>query len=701
MSPDIDYDALARKFGGSDVAAPDYDALARKFGGSDVGVSQTSDALKSLAVSPLKGLVNLAGIGGNLRDLAEAGQSWIANKLGVDPTTVTKVQQMVRDAMPFMNLPSSADIMPGYEAISNAITGGPIYQPQTPAGKTADIAGQTATAMGRNLITAPVRTGAVVAGSTAGNRIAGGMTADNPWVEALGGLVGGGIPGAALAYRNAPAKALSQAVGDLTPQQMRDAIARQNNARALGIPLMGPEALPDSGVQQLAADVAASRSGGAVVKPFIAQRPNQVRQAVAGPSGMLESTGAPDAPFENVGRAQQAATDVFSNLERQRTDATRPLYQAASQDTAPDASIQAIIEAARQRAQQTDPQFAKALTGFASDISTARPAIPAGAIIGENGAPLVPGVAASSGPRTALGPLSDTYKRVRNSLDMPAINATPEDRIAQGVLGPFNQDLGTALREASPSWEAANHAYQQFTKTRIEPLQNSPLGIVAGRTGYDPTAPSAVPRVIGAISNPSTARQENIRDLYTQLNAQNPQAFPGIARTWLQNAFDDATQRVQGGDNRMLGANFAKSLFGTDQQRANFEEVLRGVARANGVSPGDYVAGANKLMQTLEATGRIPGVGSPTAGRADLAGQLGKSRLADAASAVSTHPFGFLASRIQSAMLAGRYNKLAEVFTAPDSVQQIAKMARLDPRGVTAQYYAAALLGIDRAASAD
>ena len=30
-----------------------------------------------------------------------------------------------------------------------------------------------------------------------------------------------------------------------------------------------------------------------------------------------------------------------------------------------------------------------------------------------------------------------------------------------------------------------------------------------------------------------------------------------------------------------MGANFAKNVFGTDQQRANFEEVLRGVAQAN------------------------------------------------------------------------------------------------------------------------
>ncbi len=149
----------------------------------------------------------------------------------------------------------------------------------------------------------------------------------------------------------------------------------------------------------------------------------------------------------------------------------------------------------------------------------------------------------------------------------------------------------------------------------------------------------------------------------------------------------------------MMGVSFVKNVIGTDQQRANFEEVLRGVAQANGVNPDQYVAGANKLMQTLEATGRIPGAGSPTAGRADLAGQLGKSGIANAVNVFSSAPLKSLADKINAAMMAGRYNKLAEAFTAPDSVQQIMKMAKLDPRGITAQYYVAALLGLDRAVS--
>jgi len=79
----------------------------------------------------------------------------------------------------------------------------------------------------------------------------------------------------------------------------------------------------------------------------------------------------------------------------------------------------------------------------------------------------------------------------------------------------------------------------------------------------------------------------------------------------------------------------------------------------------------------------------------EIAG-MSKSRFADGVSAISSNPLGFLSTRIRGAMMAGRYGQLAEVFTAPDSVQQIVKMAKLNPNGITAQYYTAALLGLDR-----
>ena len=69
---------------------------------------------------------------------------------------------------------------------------------------------------------------------TAGNQVAGALTEDNPWAMLGGSLLGGAPVPLASAYLNAPAKALKQAVGDLTPQQLEQALARQSNARTTG-----------------------------------------------------------------------------------------------------------------------------------------------------------------------------------------------------------------------------------------------------------------------------------------------------------------------------------------------------------------------------------------------------------------------------------------------------------------------------------
>src|SRR5436853_332190 len=56
-----------------------------------------------------------------------------------------------------------------------------------------------------------------------------------------------------------------------------------------------------------------------------------------------------------------------------------------------------------------------------------------------------------------------------------------------------------------------------------------------------------------------------------------------------------------------------------------------------------------------------------------------------------------IAGKIADKVNASRNQRISEILTAPDSVQQIVRMAKLSPDGLTAKYYAAALLGLDRA----
>ncbi len=168
-------------------------------------------------------------------------------------------------------------------------------------------------------------------------------------------------------------------------------------------------------------------------------------------------------------------------------------------------------------------------------------------------------------------------------------------------------------------------------------------------------------------------------------------------QTHLENQLNAATADIRSGPNPTAGAKFRQAIVGTPQEQANFNEMMRGVAHASGANPDAVVSGANNLLKTLELTGRTPGIGSATATRGDISKELGKTLLGDTLSTISITPTKPLARRFEDWIQRGRYEDMAKALTAPNSVQLLAKMAKLDPKGVTAQFYAASLLGLDRA----
>jgi hypothetical protein len=144
------------------------------------------------------------------------------------------------------------------------------------------------------------------------------------------------------------------------------------------------------------------------------------------------------------------------------------------------------------------------------------------------------------------------------------------------------------------------------------------VGKVAGK-GFDPQTFPTYSRVMGVLSDPQLARPETIKQVYTALNAADKTAFPGIARVHLENVFDTAAKDLQSGANRMGGANFRNAIMGTAQQKENFRATLQGVAKAQGLPENELYNGFMRTMDVLDRTGRIPGIGSQTAGRLQTA----------------------------------------------------------------------------------
>lgn len=598
-----------------------------------------------------------------------------------------KVESMLPDSMQvpawLRTINEALDSVSPLKQISRALPGaqdvrglaekatGPWYDPQTRTGKVVDTAGQTALTMGRNWLTTPVKAAAMTGAITAGTETAGALSDDNPWARLVGGLAGGGIPTAVNVARGRVGNTIRASVGDVTPAQEAAALELQARGQAEGVPLTGTESL-DAG-HGLAGRTVATLGGGQTMHEFTRDRPAQVAAAVD--RRIIAPTGNTGTPSENAARAQTAATGVIDDAETARSAAVRPYYDAARRDVVSPDALQGVSDAiANQRPFFPLPGQQSALNRFSNVVDTA------------------PGMNAST--------VDALYKGARAESELPAIGATAEAKQAAAAMGPVTAALKSASEE-SANLVGGRKLYQDITRDVVDPLNAGPIGKVAGK-GYDPAALPAVDRVTSTVSTPTQVRPSDIRTMYTHLNAKDAKAFPGIAKTWIENEVDAAVAPNRSGPNATAGSKLHQALYGSPQQRANFEEVMRGVAHANGVDPKQLVAGARNLMSVLERTGRTPGIGSQTQPRAELGHHLQGSLVADVMDSASlSKPLGPFAERVRQWANQGRDREIARILTAPDSVEQIVKLAKLRPNGLTARYYVAALLGLDRATSAD
>lgn len=156
-----------------------------------------SDAAQSLGIGAVKGGIGLAGMGGDVRDLASTGVGKIAGMFGGNPENVAAMTgQALRHAPiigPALSGPASADIQKGIEGVT-----GEFYKPKTTVGEGAQTVGEFLPAalvgpggLARRVLTqvaAPA-----LASETAG-QIAKSTTPEaEPYARVGGALVGGGL----------------------------------------------------------------------------------------------------------------------------------------------------------------------------------------------------------------------------------------------------------------------------------------------------------------------------------------------------------------------------------------------------------------------------------------------------------------------------------------------------------------------------
>ncbi len=566
----------------------------------------------------------------------------------------------------------------GSQDIEGAVegaTGTELYDPQTTPGRYvgAAVRGATGSAVGpARAIPYMATTGA--AGGV-GGELGSDLTGGSPVGRLVGSLLGATAVGVPLAMRSNAGSMVREATQDVSPEQWAAAQAAQEQAKTVGVPLMGPETLPQGPIQQLASDTLASKTGARAMGEVLDQRPGQIRAAVG---DVLDQIGPPDAPVGAVTAAQKAATQVIKSAEKARTRSVRPFYKAAEKESVPEGAIKILANKIDKAVEKVGAgsESGKALAGLKTRL------LPEGV------------------PETNVGRLDNLYGEFKEMLSAPVVGSTSPQRKIKGIVGPILDDLDQVMRKSSKNLATGRAAYARQSQEVVDPLIQGDIGKIAGK-GYDPQVSPPLNRIVSTLSDPKNVRPETIRNVYRELNAKDKQAFPGVARLYLENAFDQSTQRIQSGDNRMMGANFVKEVFGTDQQRKNLMEVMSGVAQSHNVNPAQLKRGTKMLMDTLERTGKVPGIGSQTAGRLKTDAMASRSRVAGALETVSTSPLAPAAKWIRDVVNRKAYGELAAVFTDKDSVQKMMKLAQLEPYSKKAQLLVVEILTAKRALSDD
>lgn len=615
-----------------------------------------NDVLKSAAIGIPKGLIYTSSMPRDFIDFTIAGGKWLNEKLGGKDQT-EREQNL---ASMLSVLPSSRQTQKDVESLT-----GKFYEPKTKGGEYAQAITSAATSAGSmggkiGLLDRFIAGGLSGLGAKAGGDVAGTPGA------ILGGMIAPLTYGVGRGIMSSnPADMLKRNTEGITEQQWQQAQALISKAKAQGVDLTVPEALNTPSLLGLAGDVRSSPSGSATMTNFLNNRAtNQVQPVINQFAGKF-----PIASQREAGTAaQMAATDIIANAEKARSaawrnpvGATNPTDEILQATSIPPNHIQAIVTQIDD-ALKYQPKNSAAYNELAK-LKTQ--------LSGE----------------TNAATLFNIKKSLDAAIESPEINANSMEKTARGVITPINKTLNNVLLNNINQYKNANQAYKNAT-IGIDELNASPIGSIAGKQGFDlgdqPQYAKARGQLFGTGNSP--------KEVVTAADALG-EATPKMTRAYIDEQANLAGTRNRPGEvPQDVGARFAQNIGANPAQRENLLTVLKSIDKKNG-GLTKYSKEAQDLIDTLESTGRIPGVGSPTATRSANAEMASRSTIGDAINITKGSVLNTTSKALHQRAFSKSYEALAKAITEND-VSQIRAIIKKSPQ-LRKQLFVAYIAGVN------
>lgn len=647
-------------------------------------VGMIEDVAKSLASGIGRGVTGIAGMGGDIEQLARLETGRLEEAMPEEATAampyaslarqieVMPQRPMVSMGKPTM-LPTSKQVYRGLE--STVLPEGTLtYQPQTRAGRIAQTTGEFAGggAMGR----APVK-GALMYGTAAGIPT-GALSEVDPRLGMAAGLTTGTTTGLLASRKRGVEKLLGDVVGEQSPQALAEAKRLQERGRQMGVPLTAAESMEAPALRTLAASVAASPEGAGIISRQIASRQEAIPQAIE--RGILGVEEAPTGLAGTVQReAVEAAQGAVATAQKARTGKTTALYEAAKEQSLEAAPIADIVKQAKELKKTVGADTRAEIDRFINRVTEVKTVNKKRKRV----------------PITNVGRLESEYRAFRDRINLdPSKVADAPTKEASATLRNLNKQLDEALL-SNENIAEARAIFKEATPEVVRVVDDSGLrAISALKTDAEDTA---INIVMGGKPTP-----QKIASLSKSLNAQDKTVMPKLAKRWMENAANDAQKITAKGQVPLSsGVKFVKAVRGTPDQQAALNSLLDGVASAKGVDANQMKQGFNNMLDVLQRTNLIDAFGSPTQTRQATQAAVEESvgMLPKALQTELTAPTRQAGRALQRRSVSRSYQQIANAMVADDAVDAIMRLALLDPKSRRSQNIVANIINPVREAS--
>lgn len=600
-------------------------------------------AAKSVGTGIMKGVDNLAGIPGTILSLADQ----FLNRNNLSAMSIAKkiLKEKgidVTDADIQQYLPTPDKIA----AFRQENITGEDYKPQSGLENVLERTAEWSTFPGNK---------AAVAANALGGVTAGGL--ENLGYDktgaAIGGMVGStgaSLAGHALGYSGNPIA--KEILKDVPKEEINAAIGRQNKGIGQGVNLSQGQSLDSSRAQQFEDFVTAQPAGADIMQKFRQGQAVQSKTAIADRIRDLspDQMTADDVAFK---LAKTAKEGPVADALKERTSRSGPFYEASKMARSDRDMLKDVLKDIRieKMTAGKGTELNNSLNSLRSQVQNAK----------------------------RVGQLDNIIKEWKGYIYSDTANPS-----LKGVLGPIISKIDNSLQDSSDLYKTGKTVFAEESTKNVNPLQRSRSGQIASLFEDDATSIPFSKVEDTLLGN--NAEPVQIKEFYKGVNKKDPTAWPQFTQKYLENKLDEVTKETQQGLNPKLGANFRIKVMGTDKDKANFKEMMRGVSEAHSLPPNDAYNSFSRLLDVLKYTGKGQGLNSATAFRqqaGELASQGTGTKVAESLNVLQGGPLKAALNFLKGYTLEKNVKAAAQAMTSKNAIQEMMRLAKYgnsDPR---------------------